>query len=151
LATVGAEKLEEKRHSCVDAAVPDAGDPGWIGRAPTWPGLSACDDPADAVQVKALQRADQRLAGQEPDGRRHCPQVADTVERVAVLDGDAHPQVRWPVQLVGYFAHPGGALGEDLVGVLWRVGYDGKYVSDEAERDAGMEQVAHRVHEYDSR
>src|SRR5690348_836279 len=42
-------------------------------------------------------------------------------------------------------------LGQNLVRMLWGVADDVKNLSDEVERDSGVEQVAHRIHEHDSR
>ena len=44
-----------------------------------------------------------------------------------------------------------GALGEDLVGVLWRAGHHLEYPPDEVERYVGVEEVAHRVDEHQPR
>ena len=103
--------------------------------------FAADDDPADARQGRGRQGAKQWLAGQEPDGGRHCAQVIDADRVLAVFHGDAHPQVRRPVQLAGDLAQPGRALGQNLEGVLRRVRDHGEDLADEAQRHPGVEQV----------
>ena len=73
--------------------------------------------------------------------------MVDTEGVAVVLDADAHPDVVWPVQFVGEGAQPAGALREDLVGVLWRVGHHLEHPADEVERHVGVEEIAHRVDE----
>ncbi len=47
-------------------------------------------------QGQVVERADQRLAGQEPDRSGNTPKVADARHDVLALDRHAHPDVRWP-------------------------------------------------------
>ena len=65
-------------------------------------------------------------------------------ERVLVsLDAYTHPDIGRPLQLVRNLSEPLGAFGQDLVCVPRGVSHDGEHVSDEAERNVLVEQIAH--------
>jgi hypothetical protein len=45
--------------------------------------------------------------------------------------------------------HPLRTLGQDLEGVLFGLAHDVEHRANKLRRDAGMEQIAHRVHEHE--
>lgn len=78
--------------------------PRRVHRPGTRSGLATRDHPADPVQVDAVERSEQRLAGQEPDRSRHLPELVDAVGDVVVLHRHAHLHVRRPRQVGGQAA-----------------------------------------------
>src|SRR5215470_5946387 len=63
--------LVKERHAATLASVADVTNPCRTDRARVRAGLSAGNDPSNAVQVEAGQRAQQRFARQKPYGRRY--------------------------------------------------------------------------------
>jgi len=82
------------RHLSGDAVVPELGHPDPVDRPVPWTGLTAHDDPADTVKVDRVERAEERLARDEPDSRRDDAEIVNTGERGGVLDG--HPSIDSP-------------------------------------------------------
>ena len=82
-------------------------------------GLAAGDQPVDAGEVQPVERAEQRLGGDEPHRGRHLAQVVGAVHEAPVLDRHAHPDVRRPGERGGELREPLVALGQDLEGVLF--------------------------------
>jgi len=62
------------------------------------PALAADDHPVDALQRQFVDRTQERLDREEPDGGGNLHEVRDTGHVVRVLDRDALPDVRRPGQ-----------------------------------------------------
>src|SRR6266536_3550356 len=94
LRSTAPDLLEEQRDPKPNAAVTDITHPAKV----QWPvvrtALPADDDPVDAGQVQARQRAKQRLQAEEPDRGGCGPQGVGAADVVVVLDGGAQPHVR---------------------------------------------------------
>jgi hypothetical protein len=105
----------------------------------------------DVREVKADERAEQRFGGDEANRRRHLAQVVGTADPPLVLDRDAHPDVRRPLEPRRDLDEVFVSLGQDLEGVLARLGHHREDLLDELERDLRVEKVAHRVDEDHSR
>ena len=143
--------LEEERNLSGGASVTKVDQPRFLD----WPGtratLTARDQPVDTGEVNLREGTEERFRADEPHGRTDGAEVVDAEGVAGVLHADAHPDVGWPVQIARDVAQPAGAFGEDLVGVLWRVGHHLEHPADEVERHVGMEEIAHRVDEHQPR
>jgi hypothetical protein len=73
--------------------------------------------------------------------------VVDPIGHVGGLDGDPHPEVVGPGELGSDALEAMCAFGEHLIGVLRSVADDVEDVADEVDRNSGVKEVAHRVHE----
>jgi hypothetical protein len=56
-----------------------------------------------------------------------------------------HPEIRRPIEVVGYSAKTEAALRQHLIGVMRSVTADVEYVSNERDRHPSVKQVGHRV------
>jgi hypothetical protein len=86
--------FEQERHLFGDALVADGPDPVRMHRPGARAGFAAGDDPVDAGQIQPGQRAEQRLAGQEPSYRRCRLQLVDAVQRPGILHRRAEHDIR---------------------------------------------------------
>ena len=94
-------------------------------------GLATRDHPIDPVQLEAVQTPEQRLGGDEPDGRRCCAKQVGALHPAAVLDRYADPHVRRPGQARRELSEALRPLGQHLERVLWRAHHhveDGRHV-----------------------
>jgi hypothetical protein len=64
--------------------------------------------------------------------------VADTVGDAGVLDGDAHPKVRRPWEMVGEPPQAKRSLSQYLIGVLRGINHHVENISYEAQRYPGV-------------
>ena len=55
----------------------------------------------DPLEVQFIKWAEERLAGEEPDGGWHGLKVPDPEGVPGALDAYPHPQVRRPVEMAG--------------------------------------------------
>src|SRR6266516_2622623 len=67
--------LEEEGDACGLAMVTQVEQPFLADGPIAWAGLPACDQPVDVGEIDLIDRAEQRLSGDEPDCGRHGAQV----------------------------------------------------------------------------
>ena len=107
------------------------------------------------LQVHRLQRTEQRLKGNEAHGGIGLLQVLEARQGRVVFDGHAEPDMRGssmvPVALLNETAHQRTALGKHLIdmpiGALHRV----EYALDVLGGNVLVEEIAHRIDEYELR
>jgi hypothetical protein len=90
--------LEEERDCLIGAAIAQVANPRGITSAALMPGLPARDEPVDTREVKSFKRSQQRLGGHEPNSSRHGAERVGATDEPPILDRDAHPHVRVPVE-----------------------------------------------------
>ena len=146
LPVVGAPLLEEEWGAAFEALVADGAHPVGAHWAGAGAAFAAGDHPVDAVEVE-LERAQQRLAGEELDCGGGVAQQGDARGPALVFDGDAHPDVVGPGQRGGELGEPLGALGEHLVAVLVRRLHHLEDLVDVVVGHVLVEEVAHGVDE----
>ena len=132
------------------ALIADVFDPHGIHR--TCPGatLASKDHPVDTREIESGKGTEKWLKAQEPDGCRNRAEMVDSEPILAVLDADAHPDIRWPIELRSDLLQALRSLRQNLIGVLWSVSHDIKDSPNELQRNVRMEQVTHRVHKDDA-
>src|SRR6185369_12005104 len=94
LRSPAAPLLEKERDPGGVAPIPDVPDPIRVHRSVPVAGLPSDDDPIEAGQVEGWEGAEQRLAGQESDGRARCSEMVGATNPAVVLDRRSEPDVR---------------------------------------------------------
>ena len=143
--------LEEECDIVLDTSVPDISDPIGFHRPRVRSALASNDYPVYALELQIVERADERLAREEPDSRRNGPQMLDSIIHAVVLDGCANPDVFGPGKPGSELAQPGRPFRQCLEPVPGRLDHGLECAEYEIVRDVLVEQIAHRVDEDEHR
>jgi hypothetical protein len=105
--------------------------------------LAPSDQPADAIEVETFERPEQGFGGNEPNCGIDLSESVCSLDKPPVLDGNAHPDIRVPLELRGKLREAPVPLGENLKDMLGSASHYVEYSADEIERNLLMKEVAH--------
>lgn len=142
--------FEEERHGASGTLVTNPSRPVRLHGSRSMPGLSTYYHPVDTTEVQ-VEGSEQRFAGQESDCCRDFPKMHNPGSPSLVLNTRTKPNVRRPRQLRRQSRRTLGAFGKHLIRMVRPYSYGFEHSCDEAIRNIGMKQIAHRIDEDETR
>jgi hypothetical protein len=135
--------LEEEGDALRLASVAERPDPLSIDCSMAVTRLAPSYHPVDAIKLQVVQRPEQWLRADKPDGGRHIPQPVCPFHPSLVLDGHAHPNIGWPGELRGQRFKAVSAFRKNLELVLLRFSHRLEHGGNEIVPHLWMKQIAH--------